>query len=135
MLTSRICWLLIALTALGICGCDGHAPSADFQRGAMVLRLAARDDIPTLDPAAGYDTASWGFEQMIFDTLVRYSDAGIDLVPDVAISWKMSSDARTFAFDLQREARFSNGRGVVSGDFKYAIERVLNPATRSQGIE
>jgi peptide/nickel transport system substrate-binding protein len=135
MLTSRICWLLIALTALGMCGCDGHAPSADFPSGAMVLRLAARDDIPTLDPAAGYDTASWGFEQMIFDTLVRYSDAGIDLVPDIAISWKMSSDARTFAFELRRDARFSNGRVVVSGDFKYAIGRVLNPATRSQGIE
>ena len=33
----------------------------------MVLRLADADDVPTLDPAAGYDTVSWTFEQAIFD--------------------------------------------------------------------
>ena len=44
----------------------------------MVLHLASRDDVPTLDPVAGYDTASWGFEQMLFDTLVRYSDSGVE---------------------------------------------------------
>ena len=50
----------------------------------MVLRLADADDVPTLDPAAGYDTASWTFEQAIFDTLVRYGDGDIELEPDLA---------------------------------------------------
>jgi len=106
-----------------------------FPPGAQVLHLAVQDDVPTLDPAAGYDTASWNFEQMIFDTLVRYSDAGVDLVPDVATDWSESPDARFFTFHLRHDARFTNGRGVTAGDFKYEIERVLNPATRSKGME
>ena len=106
-----------------------------FPPGAQVLHLAVQDDVPTLDPAAGYDTASWTFEQMIFDTLVRYSDGGVDLVPEIATSWDESPDARVFTFHLRRDARFTNGRAVTAADFKYEIERVLDPATRSKGME
>ena len=49
--------------------------AARLARRREVLRLADADDVPTLDPAAGYDTVSWTFEQTIFDTLVRYGDA------------------------------------------------------------
>lgn len=101
----------------------------------MVLHLASRDDVPTLDPVAGYDTASWGFEQMLFDTLVRYSDSGVDLVPDAAIAWESSADARTFTLHLRHNIRFSTGRALTSADFKFEIERVLDPANNSQGIE
>ena len=101
----------------------------------MVLRLADVDDVPTLDPAAGYDTASWTFEQAIFDTLVRYGDGNIELEPDIATSWESSPDATTFTFHMRGDARFSDGRAVTSEDFRYGVERVLNPATRSRGME
>jgi oligopeptide transport system substrate-binding protein len=121
-------WLLLI-------GCRTPAPQLALPPGAQILHLATLDDVPTLDPAAGYDTASWTFEQMIFDTLVRYSDAGLDLVPDLAQSWEAAPDARTFTFHLRHDASFTNGRPVTSADFKYAIERVLRPATRSKGVE
>src|SRR6185312_4445560 len=125
-------WTAAALLGL-VLGCRSQAPPAPS--GPNVLHLAALDDVPTLDPAVGYDTASWGFEQMLFDTLVRYSDAGVDLVPDLALSWTIAPDAKTFAFRLRDDARFSTGRAVTSADFGYSIERVLTPATRSKGIE
>src|SRR5690348_6169557 len=134
-------WLLAASGAvLNGAGCrrggQADAPAMPaFAPSAQVLRLAVQDDVPTLDPAAGYDTASWTFEQMIFDTLVRYSDAGVDLVPEVATRWESSPDARTFTFHLRHDARFTNGRAVTAADFKYEIERVLDPATRSKGME
>jgi ABC-type transport system substrate-binding protein len=128
---------LAGAAVLGGAGCRGAGPPAKvrFAPGAQVLRLAVQDDVPTLDPAAGYDTASWTFEQMIFDTLVRYSDAGVELVPDVATGWSASPDATTFTFHLRRNARFTNGRAVTAADFKYAIQRVLDPKTRSKGME
>src|SRR5262249_27989964 len=81
-------------------GCRAEISRLQFTPGAMVLHLATRDDIPTLDPVAGYDTASWAFEQMLFDTLVRYSDSGVDLVPDAATNWESSPDSQTFTFHL-----------------------------------
>jgi oligopeptide transport system substrate-binding protein len=129
--------LIAALTSLlALAGCRSTGElRLNLPKGAMVLRTASEDDVPSLDPAIGYDTASWQFEQMIFDTLVRYGDADIELHPDVATSWEASSDARYFNFQLRRDVRFSNGRPLTAEDFRYSIERVLTPATRSRGVE
>ncbi len=116
-------------------GCGGGEDNFGLPPNAMVLRLASQDDVPTLDPAQGYDTASWTFEQMIFDTLVRYGDSDVELHPDAATSWESSPDATRFTFHLRHDLRFSNGRPVTSADFKYSIERVIDPATRSKGME
>ena len=130
-----VAWMLLPVAlALGY-GCNGGPPPLSLPAGASVLRLADTDDIPTLDPAAGYDTVSWTYEQAIFDTLVRYGDGNIELEPDIATRWESSPDATVFTFHLRDDARFSDGRRVTSADFRYGIERVLDPATRSRGIE
>jgi oligopeptide transport system substrate-binding protein len=128
--------IILAVIAIAFAaGCGGGPPPLNLPPHAMVLRLADADDIPTLDPAAGYDTVSWTFEQAIFDTLVRYGDGNIELEPDIATSWESSPDATIFTFHMRADARFSDGRSVTSDDFRYGIERVLNPATRSKGME
>ncbi len=132
---ARIALLLGALAIAFAAGCGGGPPPLKLPPHAMVIRLADADDIPTLDPAGGYDTVSWTFEQAIFDTLVRYGDGNIELEPDIATGWESSPDATTFTFHLRTDARFSDGRSVTSADFRYGIERVLNPATRSRGME
>ena len=135
-MNSRFSWLarLLAIAACTIAGCKS-GPPLRLPADAKVLWLAAADDVPTLDPAVGYDTDSWTFEQAIFDTLVRYGDANVDLEPDLALSWEISQDATVLTFHLRRDARFSNGRPVTGADFKYAIERTLRPSTQSKGSE
>ncbi|HUY27168.1 MAG TPA: ABC transporter substrate-binding protein [Candidatus Binataceae bacterium] len=122
-----------AIFALG--GCRSGSRGLNLPPHAMILRIAEVDDVPTLDPAAGYDTLSWTFEQAIFDTLVRYGEDNVELEPDLAASWESAPDAMTFTFHLRHDARFSNGRIVTSDDVRYGIERVLDPATRSKGME
>ncbi len=126
-----LCAGAIALAA----ACHDRPPPLNLPPGAMILHIADADDIPTLDPAAGYDTVSWTFEQAIFDTLLRYGDNNIDLEPDLATSWEAAPDAKTFTFHLRHDARFSNGRSVTSDDLRFGLERVLNPATNSRGME
>jgi ABC-type transport system substrate-binding protein len=128
---AMLCACAIAFAA----GCHRGPPPLELPPGAMILQIADADDIPTLDPAAGYDTVSWTFEQAIFDTLVRYGDDNIELEPDLATSWEAAPDAKTFTFHLRHDARFSNGRSVTSDDFRFGLERVLNPATNSRGME
>src|SRR6266851_4736582 len=127
--------IITAFIAIALAGCGGGPPPLNLPPHAMVLRLADADDVPTLDPAAGYDTVSWTFEQAIFDTLVRYGDDNIELEPDLATSWESSPDATVFTFHMRADARFSDGRNVTSNDFRYGIERVLDPTTRSKGME
>ncbi len=131
----RVRKLLPAIIFALLSACQGGGRSPEFPPGAKILRLAEVNDVPTLDPAAGYDTVSWEFEQMIFSTLVRYGDADVKLHPDVALSWDVSPDATVFTFHLRHDVRFTSGRAVTSADFRYAIERVLNPRTSSKGME
>jgi ABC-type transport system substrate-binding protein len=127
---SRLVGLLFVPVFLA--GCT--PPSGDGAVPASYLRLADQDDIPTLDPARGYDTASWQFEALLFNTLVDYDDDG-HLVPKLATDWETSADGLTYTFHLRTDVRFTNGRPLVAADFRYAIERVLNPRTQSPGAE
>jgi len=123
----RRSWLLVALCAVA-CSRAPEVPPAG------VLRTATSTDVPTLDPAIGYDTESWRFEQMLFNTLVDYDDES-HLVPEVAERWDIDPSGRVYTFHLDPRVRFSNGRRLVASDVKYSLERVLRPSTRSQGAE
>ncbi|HXW83109.1 MAG TPA: ABC transporter substrate-binding protein, partial [Candidatus Binataceae bacterium] len=136
-MSRRFAIALLCAVLLASCGGgeSGTPQSFGLPANAMVLRIAETDDIPTLDPAAGYDTVSWTMEQALFDMLLRYGDDNINLENDLATSWSASPDARTFTFHIRRDARFSTGRTVTSDDFRYGIERVIDPATHSRGME
>jgi peptide/nickel transport system substrate-binding protein len=122
--------VLCALALLAACS----SPPAETGEASPYLRLTIADDVPTLDPAHGYDTASWQFEEMLFNTLVDYDDDG-RIVPELAKAWDVSSDQRTYTFHLRRDVRFTNGRAFTAADVRYSIERTLNPETRSVGVE
>jgi len=137
----RVASLLVAASILAA-GCAvpldpppaGPAEDGGPPRQGGIFRLAAAEDPRTLDPARGYDTVSWSFEQMLFDTLVRYDDA-MHVVPDLAVSWTTSPDGRHVSFALRQDVRFSTGRPFGGADVKYSIERLLRPAIHSQGAE
>jgi ABC-type transport system substrate-binding protein len=103
------------------------------QRGG-VLRLAAAEDVPTLDPAVGYDTRSWFFEQHLFETLVAYDERAA-LVPGLAEHWEVLADGRRYRFTLRPDLVFSDGTPLTLEDVTGSFERVLDPRTRSQGAE
>lgn len=94
------------------------------------LHLRLTTNPTTLDPALITDVLSGGIAAKIFNGLIRF-DENLDLIPDIAESWGISPDGRTYTFRLRRNVRFSNGRTATSRDFQYSFERVLDPATRA----
>jgi peptide/nickel transport system substrate-binding protein len=58
--------------------------------------------------------------------------AGLRLAPELAEAHpRLSGDRRTYAFTIQRGARFSNGTTVTAGAFVRALERIFDPRTKS----
>ena len=55
----------------------------------------------------------------------------VRIYPDLAKSWEISPDGREYTFPLREGVKFHHGKELDSGDVKYSIERVMNPATRS----
>jgi ABC-type transport system substrate-binding protein len=129
----------LIVTVVLLAGCVRDAPldwparTPGSQRGG-VLRLAGGDDVPTLDPAIGYDSRSMTYEQHLFETLVTYDDAN-ELVPELAERWEISADGRQYRFHLVPNVTFSDGTPLTAADAVGSLERVLDPKTRSQGAE
>jgi ABC-type transport system substrate-binding protein len=108
------------------------AGCARAPRTPNTLVIASQSDPSTLDPARAYDTTSINFTRMIFNGLLDYDDNS-RIVGAVAQRWKISPDGKTYTFTLRPNVRFHSGRVVVAEDFRYSIERVLEPETASDG--
>ncbi|MEB3329167.1 MAG: ABC transporter substrate-binding protein, partial [Candidatus Sericytochromatia bacterium] len=115
----------LALIAI-LSGCDGAERSSD-----AVFRVGLQDEPRSLDPALGYDVASWALEHLMFESLVGYGPRS-EIVPALAASWEARGD-RSWVFHLRTGARFHDGRPVRASDVVATFERLLAPATRSPG--
>lgn len=93
------------------------------------LRLPGSEP-PTLDPALAGDAESAAYVVEIFSGLVTL-DQNLKVVPDLAESYTLSDDRKTYTFKLRQNATFHDGRPVTAQDFKYSLERTANPATAS----
>ena len=54
------------------------------------------------------------------------------LVPELAESWSVSADGKTYTFKMRAGAKWSDGSPVVAGDFVYAWQRLVDPATAAE---
>ena len=83
------------------------------QGGRRVLVIAATQDIPNFDPhiATGY-SASF-FLRNVYDALVRVEGSPPKPVPELAQSWTISGDGKTYTFKLSPAARFHNGKPLT----------------------
>ena len=97
--------------------------------GEDTLRLWDTGPV-TLDPAISGDMSSHYYVMQIFSGLVRL-DHDLNVVPDIAENWEISSDNKTYTFHLNQGVKFHNGRDVKADDFKYSWERACDPDTGS----
>lgn len=85
----------------------------------------------TLDPAIMRDTASAYYIMEIFSGLVTLN-RDLEVVPDLAERWEVSSDGTVYTFHLRPDACFQDGKPITARDFKYSFERACDPATGSE---
>ena len=86
-------------------------------------------EIISIDPALSRYGPS-DIEGAIFSGLVKLN-TDMEVVPDIAESWRVSDDLTIYTFTLRDDVRFHDGRPVTAEDFKYSWERALSPALDS----
>src|SRR5574341_794512 len=94
------------------------------------LRLFGPDPV-TLDPACASDAGSAEYIVEIFSGLVSFN-RDLKLIPDIAEKWDTSADGTVYTFHLRTNVLFHDAsRRVTADDFKFSMERALNPDTLS----
>ena len=117
------------------------APSS--HRGGTLHVVFANDVFTTgydpFDPAVAPYGQHWQMLAMTNDGLLTYrktgGPAGLEVVPDLAVSMPAISDGgRTYTFQLRKGIRYSNGAPVRASDFRFSVERQLQPDALTPAI-
>lgn len=110
-------------------------PLAEGDRyGGIFRRLWG--DPPTLDPALVTDATSYEVVIEIFSGLVKLTgDTNNPVATDLAESFTVSADGRTYKFVLRDGLQFSDGSPVTALDFKWSWERAAIPETESSIVD
>jgi len=138
---NRFLPLFFCLLAILLTGCELFGGNNTTTQPKKAVKLPADKqvyitpqigipDITTLDPALASDQASITAIQMIFTGLVQVDDK-LQIHPQLAQSWDVSSDGLTWTFHLRPNLKFSDGSPLTSQDVAYSIDRALQPTTQS----
>lgn len=96
---------------------------------ALVLEGGESTNPRQYDPATTHGSA----DKRIFSGLVSF-DPQLNLTPDLAERWEISSDGTTYTFYLRANAKFHNGRAVTAQDVIYSWERAAGPELASDTV-
>src|SRR5690349_21039083 len=129
---------LLCLVAMLLAACGGgdrggsggnvHPKVPDSKQ--VFVQPVPGADIVSFDPALSPDLYSEQDIQAVFTGLVEF-DAKLNVTPELAQSWKESSDGLTWTFHLRANLKFSYGTPLTSTDVAYSIDRSLQPAVKS----
>ena len=124
---------------LGMMGAGGAAAvlpawvgNAAAQPAGKQLRIRLGSDISILDPARIFQIENQSVAANIYNGLVKYDQATNRIGPDLASSWTVSPDAKTYTFKLRSGVTWHKNYGpFTADDVKFSFDRVLDPATGS----
>jgi ABC-type transport system substrate-binding protein len=108
------------------------APEPNPKRGG-VLRYGITMRPPHFDFHQSGTINSLGSQGCMFDNLVRRDprDSGKTIIPDLAHSWRISADGKTYTFLLRQGVQFHDGAELTADDVKATFDRISKPP---QGI-
>lgn len=124
----RVLTFLLAITFLG--GVSLGAMQLATAQSHDVLTISQGADADTLSPLTTAVTPTSNVFNQIFDGLAAHDPNG-KLVPALATSWKQIAPTR-WEFKLRHGVQFSNGDPFTSADVKFTVEKVQDPAFKSQ---
>jgi len=96
--------------------------------GFIYYRLSS--DPTTLDPALITDVTGGYISAKLFNGLVKL-DKDLNVIPDIAESWVISDEGKSYIFQIRKDVNFVNKREVTAADFKYSFKRILSPSGKS----
>ena len=94
-------------------------------KDTLVLAFAF-DDIITMDPAEAFEISAGEVMGNAYDRLIRFDVKDPSkLYGDVAKSWTVSADGRTFTFELKPGLKFASGNPLTAEDVAFSLQRAV----------
>ena len=104
------------------------APEPNAKSGG-VLRVGMPNRAPHFDLHQSGTIFNLGVMGCMFDNLIRHDprDSGKTIIPDLAQSWEISKDSKTYTFLLRKDVQFHDGAELTAEDVKATFDRIAKP--------
>lgn len=118
----------VALLVAGMAATTASAQAPDAQRGGTVVVPIHVGEPGTYDCHATNSPAVMWRVAPHYSTLLRIDpDRFPEVSGDLAKSWTVSPDAKTYRFTLNSGVKFHDGSTLTSADVKASFDRMRNP--------
>lgn len=126
--------LFVLVLAVAVLGISPLVTAAELAKEQVLDIAFDAGDAKTLDPHRAASTVDRSSVDPIFNGLVRYPPGKqVAVEPDLAESWSVSPDGRTWTFQLRKGVYFHPYPGSPAGDemtaadVVYSLNRAANP--------
>jgi peptide/nickel transport system substrate-binding protein len=104
------------------------APEPSPKSGG-VLRMGIPNRPPHFDIHQSGTFFNLGAQGCMFDNLIRRDprDSGKTIIPDLAHSWEIAEDGKTYTFFLRKGVLFHDGAELTAEDVKATFDRIAKP--------
>jgi peptide/nickel transport system substrate-binding protein len=114
-----LCSLVICLLFTGV-------TAAQQPKHGGTLKIAFESDVPGMDPHTSLGVQVQVLIPNLFNTLVTI-DENLAVAPDLAASWEVQDDGKTYVFHLHKGVKFHDGTECDAAAVKWNFDRLLNP--------
>jgi oligopeptide transport system substrate-binding protein len=114
--------LAVVIALAAVVWLDDTPPRAD-------LVYVNQGEVFTLDPQRMSYMHDLRLAHALYDGLARWNNRDFSILPATARAPKVSADGRTYVFEIEKGARWSNGDQVTAHDFIYSWRRAILPDT------
>jgi peptide/nickel transport system substrate-binding protein len=104
------------------------APEPNPKRGG-VLRYGILSAPAHFDVHQSGTVSNMGSQGAMYDNLIRRDprDSGQTIIPDLAHSWEIAKDGKTYTFFLRKGVVFHDGAELTADDVKATYDRIVKP--------
>ena len=101
------------------------ATFAATPKDTLVVAMAF-DDIITMDPAESFEISAGEVMGNTYDRLLRLNiNDPSKLVADVAKTWNVSADGKTYTFEIKPGIKFASGNPMTAEDVVFSFQRAV----------
>jgi peptide/nickel transport system substrate-binding protein len=83
-----------------------------------------------INPVLAVSDADEDVTSLVYSGLLKATPKG-DYIPDLAESYSLSQDGRTYTFTIRKNATFQDDTPVTADDVVFTIEKIQDPALKS----
>ena len=124
-------WLFVL--SLGLLSSGDFLSAAQGPQYGGRLVLGIRNDINGLNPFLRTTSTNVYVRQLVYETLLDFDKNG-KLMANLAESWTVSNDGKSYTFKLRRGVKFHDGKELTADDVKWSADYAMEPNNAATGL-